>query len=76
MVSKIPRLVTQTTKQNQSQNQPPGRGEEIAELKEETHSQTQTSSCGEKIDELRKETNIKIEKLGKVLEEINRQLKK
>ena len=76
MVSKIPRLVTQTAKQNHSQNPTPDRGEEIAVLRVETHSQNETSSCGEKIDELRKETNIKIEKLGKMLEEINLQLKK
>ena len=56
MVSKVPRLVNQTTKQNHSQNQTSGRGEEITELREET--------------------NIKFEKLEKLLEDINRQLKK
>ena len=76
MVSKIPRLVTQTTKQNDSLNQIPGLSEEIAVLGEETHYQTQTSDCDQKIAELRKETNVKIEKLKKMLEEINRQLKK
>ena len=55
-VSEISRLETQITKENYSQTQISGRGEEIAELREET--------------------NIKFEKLKKMLEEINRQLKK
>ena len=56
IVSEITRIETQITKENHLQNQPSGRCEEIAELREET--------------------NIKIEKLEKMLEEINRQLKK
>ena len=38
--------------------------------------QSQTSGLGEEITKLREETNIKIEKLEKMLEEINRQIKK
>ena len=56
MVSEIPRLVTRGTKQNTSQ--------------------TQTSGGGEEIAVLRKETNVKIEKMEKMLEDFNRQLKK
>ena len=56
MVSETPGLQTQSTKQN--------------------HCRTQTSGRGDEIAELREETNIKFEKLEKMLEEINRQLKK
>ena len=42
----------------------------------ENHSKTQTSGRCEEIAELREETNIRFEKLEKMLEKMNGQLKK
>ena len=46
------------------------------QITKENHSQTQTFGRGEEIAELREETNIKFEKLEKMLEKMNGQLKK
>ena len=46
------------------------------QMTKENRSQNQTYATGQEVVELRKETNVKIEKLERILEEINRKLQK